>query len=48
MITKTPASVVGLDNKGSIEAGKDADVVIFDKDINILTNIIGGRVVYTK
>ena len=48
MITTTPAKVVGLENKGSIEVGKDADVVIFDKDINILTNIIGGRVVYTK
>lgn len=48
MITQTPAKVVGLENKGSVEAGKDADVIIFDKDINILTNIIGGRVVYTK
>jgi len=48
MITQTPAKVVGLENKGSVEAGKDADVIIFDKDINILTNIIGGRVVYTQ
>jgi N-acetylglucosamine-6-phosphate deacetylase len=28
--------------------GKDADVVIFDKDIRIETTIINGKVVYTR
>ena len=48
MITQTPAKVVGLKNKGALKAGMDADVVIFDEDINILTNMIGGRIIYTK
>ena len=34
------------ERKGSIEVGKDADLVIFDKNINILKTIIGGKVVY--
>lgn len=47
--TETPARIMGLDaTKGSIEEGKDADIVIFDDDVNILHTIIGGRVFYTK
>ncbi|MDD4433634.1 MAG: amidohydrolase family protein [Parabacteroides sp.] len=34
--------------KGSIEIGKEADLVLFDKDININTTIINGKVVYKK
>ena len=46
MITENPARVMGIfDKKGSLQAGKDADIVIFDKDINIKKTIIGGRVV---
>ncbi|MBE7028239.1 MAG: N-acetylglucosamine-6-phosphate deacetylase [Ruminococcaceae bacterium] len=48
MITQTPAKIVGLDSKGSINPGMDADIIIFDKDINILKNIIGGRIVFSK
>lgn len=36
------------DRKGSIEIGKDADMIIFDSDINILASIVGGNVVWTK
>jgi N-acetylglucosamine-6-phosphate deacetylase len=33
MVTLTPARVVGVaDRKGSLEAGKDADVVIWNDD----------------
>ncbi len=47
--TETPARIMGLDaTKGSIEEGKDADIVIFDDDVNILHTIIGGKVFYTK
>ncbi len=35
MITKTPARILGLSNKGAIEAGRDADFVVFDEDIRI-------------
>ena len=33
MVTINPAKQLGIDNRvGSIEAGKDADLVIYDKD----------------
>ena len=34
MITQTPAGIMKL-NKGTLESGKDADIVVFDEDINI-------------
>lgn len=42
-----PAKAIRVDGtKGSIEAGKDADLVIFDEDIRIQKTIIGGFVRY--
>ena len=42
-----PATVIGLaDRKGSLENGKDADIVILDRDFNVKKTIIGGRVRY--
>lgn len=39
--------VMGIaDKKGSLVPGMDADVVIFDKNINIKNTIIRGRIVY--
>ena len=47
MISKTPATIMGVANrKGSLVAGKDADIVIFDDNIRIQTTIINGKVVY--
>lgn len=47
MISKTPATIMGVaDRKGSLVAGKDADIVIFDDNINIQTTIVNGKVVY--
>jgi len=49
MITSSPARIMNVaDRKGSLIEGKDADIVIFDADINIETTIIKGKVVYTK
>lgn len=42
-----PATAIGVnDKKGSIEVGKDADLVIFDENIRICKTIIGGTVRY--
>lgn len=35
MITEIPARIMKLKTKGKLEAGYDADIVIFDSDINI-------------
>lgn len=48
MMTLTPAKIMKIDDKkGSIRKGKDADLVIFDKDIRVLTTIIEGNVIYS-
>ncbi len=47
MITENPARIMGIsDRKGSLKAGMDADVVIFDEDINVRNTIIDGKIVY--
>jgi len=47
MITSTPARIMGIDRtKGSLTKGKDADVVIFDKDINIQMTMINSKIVF--
>jgi N-acetylglucosamine-6-phosphate deacetylase len=49
MMTMTPARILGLDvRKGSIERGKDADIVIFDDEVNVSLTMVGGRIVYHK
>lgn len=49
MITAVPAAIIGCSSsKGSISQGMDADIVIFDKDINIEMTMIEGQVVYRK
>ena len=47
MMTRTPATIMNIANtKGSLEKGKDADVVIFDDDINVATTIVGGEIIH--
>lgn len=49
MMTSTPASIIGVENrKGSIAVGKDADIVLFDEDIDIKITIVNGKIVYEK
>jgi len=47
MASYNPAVIMKIDNrKGSLEKGKDADIVIFDEDINIDTTIVVGKIMY--
>jgi N-acetylglucosamine-6-phosphate deacetylase len=49
MASQTPANILGLGaSKGSLISGKDADIVIFDSNINVSTTIVQGRVIYNK
>ena len=42
-----PATTLGIqDKKGSLAAGKDADIVILDNEFNVRKTIIGGKVKY--
>ncbi len=47
MMSGNPARIMGVyGSKGSLESGKDADIVVFDENININKTIIGGRVIF--
>lgn len=47
MMSLTPARIMKVDaRKGSLAVGKDADIIIFDKNIKIKKTIISGRQVY--
>ncbi|HHV59261.1 MAG TPA: N-acetylglucosamine-6-phosphate deacetylase [Clostridiaceae bacterium] len=49
MMTSTPARIAGLGNsKGSIVPGKDADIVIFDNNINVKMTIVQGKIIFDR
>ncbi len=49
MASLSSARAIGIDDKkGSIEIGKDADMIIFDEKLNILNTIVNGEIRYYK
>lgn len=47
MMSLTPARIMGVAGcKGSLVAGKDADIVMFDADINVQLTMVAGKVVH--
>ena len=49
MMCLTPAAVMGMSGrKGSLEAGKDADLVLFDEEVNIQAVYVAGKLVSGK
>jgi len=47
MSSLTPAKIIGVANrKGSLEKGKDADITIFDSEINIKRTICKGEITF--
>ena len=42
MLSKTPASLMGANNKGTIETGKDCDILIWNDDFTLNKIIVGG------
>ena len=49
MASETPAKIMGVyDRKGSLEAGKDADLMMFDKDLQLTYVMQMGHVVTDK
>lgn len=48
MSSTNPAKLLGIDdNKGSIEIGKDADLILVDKDLNLIKTFVLGKEVYS-
>jgi N-acetylglucosamine-6-phosphate deacetylase len=49
MATENPAKSIGVfDRKGSISPGKDADIVVLNKDLSIEFTMIKGQIVYCE
>jgi N-acetylglucosamine-6-phosphate deacetylase len=49
MASENPArSIDVFDRKGSIAQGKDADIVILNKDLSVLMTIVRGEIVYNR
>lgn len=49
MVTLTPATILKVAHrKGTLEAGKDADIVILDNKLNVAQTLVGGKVAFTR
>jgi len=49
MTSLTPARIIGVaDRKGSLERGKDADIIVVDREINVKLALVRGRIVHPK
>ena len=48
MATKTPAVVMKLQDKGELKPGFDADVTLFDKDVQVQLTMVEGKIVYQR
>lgn len=49
MMTITPAKIIGVENKkGSLVRDKDADIVLFDENIEIYMTMVCGKTIYQK
>lgn len=48
MASATPARIMGLTDRGVIEAGKRADLVLFDDEFRTRRTIVGGRTVFAR
>ena len=43
MITVNPAKIMGLTTKGELAEGKDADIVVFDSEVNVKHVFVSGE-----
>lgn len=48
MASATPANIIGCHSKGKLAPGCDADIIIFDDNVDIKRTIVGGRTVFIK
>ncbi len=48
MATQTPARIVGLTDRGTLDEGKRADIVLFDDSFRVTRTIVGGRTVFCE
>ena len=47
MMTKSPSDIMGFTDRGVLEPGKRADIVIFDENITVSRTIVNGETIHT-
>jgi N-acetylglucosamine-6-phosphate deacetylase len=47
-VTTTPATLLGLADRGELAPGAVADIVLFDPDLQIVLTLVGGQIVYSN
>ena len=45
-LTETPAKIQRLTDRGTLDTGKRADIVLFDENLHLTRTIVGGRTVF--
>ena len=49
MVSETPAWILGIDDKkGSVEVGKDADLVLLDAELQVVATMVRGSFAYVS
>jgi N-acetylglucosamine-6-phosphate deacetylase len=48
MATENPARAIGLENKGRLAVGADADLVVLSPQLNVMQTFIGGEEVWSN
>lgn len=48
LCSRTPAEVLGLDRKGYLAPGMDADIVVLDRDLDLVMTICGGETAFSR
>lgn len=46
MASTNPARILGLQSKGALKLGYDADIVIFDRRLDVLMTMVAGKIVH--
>lgn len=47
LAARNPAALLGLQNKGYLAVGMDADIIILDTDLNLRHTLVGGELLFT-
>jgi N-acetylglucosamine-6-phosphate deacetylase len=47
MATKNPAREIGLETKGRLEAGADADLVIISPQLDVMRTFVAGEEIFS-
>ena len=46
MLTETPAKIQKFTDRGTLDCGKRADIVLFNDDLQVIRTVVGGRTVF--